>query len=75
MSGLDTISFFTREARKLYILIYLIYLSISLTREEDFFFSCGGTVFAGEERFFIGGALSSVISLFVPDFIRENRVF
>ena len=75
MDGLDTIPLFTREARKLYILIYLIYLYISLTRKEDFFFFCGGNSFTGEDRFFIGGALSSVISLFVPDFIRENRVF
>ena len=75
MNGLDTIPLFTREARKLSILYLFIYLYISLTREEDFFFSCGGTLFVGEERFFIGGALSSVKSLFVPDFIRENRVF
>lgn len=50
MDGLDIISFFTREARKLSILYLFIYLYISLFMEEGFFPAGGQHIPFHEEK-------------------------
>ena len=54
MDGLDIISFFTREARKLSILYLFIYLYISLFMEEGFFPAGGQHIPVHEEKSAIG---------------------